>query len=339
MDCHAWAGGDIDIMNFRKLDLNLLRVFDAIFHEGSTTLAAGKLGMSQPAVSNALSRLRQHLDDPLFERVGQGLEPTPRAADAAPQIAAALRAIEDTLSPVPTFDPQSQARTFTVLLPDAIEQRILHPLLDVRENYPHVTYDLLPLGNNDPTEVLLSKRAEIVFSVDPIRHEQLRSTLLFSEVSCLVARADHRELGGRDEITTEDFFTTEFVVLAASLRRLGNISREIDAQNRTRRITLVTKSMWSVLMTIATTDMVGILSRSMAEEMAPRLGLKIFEVPFKQPAENWYMGWHRDDDDNPAVVWLRDKIIANEAPASEANAGDATVEAHAALSAVYSATE
>jgi DNA-binding transcriptional LysR family regulator len=315
-------------MNFRKLDLNLLRVFDAIFHEGSTTLAAGKLGMSQPAVSNALSRLRQHLDDPLFERVGQGLEPTPRAADAAPQIAAALRAIEDTLSPVPTFNPESQARTFTILLPDAIEQRILHPLLDVRENYPRVTYDLLPLGNNDPTEVLLSKRAEIVFSVDPIRHEQLRSTLLFSEVACLVARADHSELGSRDEITTEDFFGMEFVVLAASLRRLGNISREIDAQNRTRRITLVTKGMWSILMTVATSEMVGILSRSMAEEMAPRLGLKIFEVPFKQPADNWYMGWHRDEDESPAVAWLRDKIIANEtganqSPSSEVHGGEA----------------
>eukprot|EP00752_Nemacystus_decipiens_P019389 g17445.t1 len=301
-------------MNFRKLDLNLLRVFDAIYHEGSTTQAAAKLGMSQPAVSNALSRLRQHLDDPLFERAGQGIEPTPRAAAAAPQIAEALRAIEDTLTPIPTFDPTQQMREFSILLPDAIEQRIMHPLFDVRERYPGITYNLLPLGNNDPTEVLLSKRAQIVFSVDPIRHEQLRSTLLFSELACLVARAEHPLLGERTEVTVDDFFGVEFVILAASLRRLGNLSRELDALNRNRRVTLVTKSMWSVLMTIATSDMVGILSRSMAEEMAPRLGLKIFEVPIKQPQDNWYLSWHRDDDDNPAVGWLRDTIVANEAP-------------------------
>lgn len=307
-------------MNFRKLDLNLLRVFDAIYCEGSTTQAATKLGMSQPAVSNALSRLRQHLNDPLFERVGQGIAPTPRADIVAPQIASALRTIEATLAPVPTFDPTSQSRAFTILLPDAIEQRIMQPLFSVRDRYLGITYALLPLGNNDPTDMLLGRRADIVFSVDPIRHEQLRSTLLFSELACLVARADHRELGGREEITTEDFFAAEFVVLTASLRRLANISRELDAQNRDRRLTLATKSMWSVLMTVATTDMVGIVSRSMAQEMAPRLGLRIFEVPFKQPEDNWYMGWHRDDDENPAVRWLRETIIAHEAPAKRSDA-------------------
>ncbi|GAB5511042.1 MAG: LysR family transcriptional regulator [Hyphomicrobiales bacterium] len=319
-DVGAWGG--IDSMNFRKLDLNLLRVFDAIYNQGSTTQAAEKLGMSQPAVSNALSRLRRHLDDPLFERDGQGISPTPRAASVAPQIAAALRAIEETLTPIPVFDPTTQSRDFSILLPDAIEQRILHPLFNARDQYAGVTYTLLPLGNNEPTEVLLSKRAEIVFSVDPIRHEQLRSTLLFSELAYLVARADHPVLGGRDEITIEDFFDSEFVVLAASLRRLGNISREIDAQNRTRRITLVTKSMWSILMTVATSEMVGIVSHSMAQEMAPRLGLKVFKVPFKQPEDNWYMGWHRDDDENPAVRWLRDVIIANEAAYSDVYSSD-----------------
>lgn len=123
------------------------------------THAVSKLGMSQPAVSNALSRLRQHLGN-----------------------------------------------------------------------------SLPPLGTNDPTDVLLNRRADIVFSVDPIRHEQLRSTLLISELCRLVARKDHPLLSARDALSADDFFAAEFVVLTPSLRRLGNISREIDAQTRQRHI-------------------------------------------------------------------------------------------------------
>lgn len=127
--------------------------------------------MSQPAVSNALSRLRQHLGDPLFERVGQGIEPTPRAALVAPQIAEALRAIEEALAQEPSFDPHTHNRDFSILLPDAIEHCLMLPLLNLRQQYPGITYSLLPLGTNDPTDVLLNRRADIVFSVDPIRHK------------------------------------------------------------------------------------------------------------------------------------------------------------------------
>ena len=151
----------IHAMNFRNLDLNLLRVFDAIHAEGSTTQAAARLGLTQPAVSNALNRLRQQLGDPLFERGPSGMEPTPAARRIAPVLSDALRSLERSLGADQEFDPATSTREFRMIVPEALELMLVHPLLTRAAAMPGITFRLLPVNSPGYKDMVMSREADI----------------------------------------------------------------------------------------------------------------------------------------------------------------------------------
>jgi len=160
--------GNIQAMNLRKLDLNLLLVFDAIYAEASITRAANRLGLTQPALSNALKRLREHLGDPLFKREGRGIVPTVEAKRLAPAIREALRAIEQAVSIATDFDPPTSARIFSMTLPEALEARLMPPLLNrVTELAPNIQFRLKLFGGN-VEQLVLSKEIDFAIFVHPL---------------------------------------------------------------------------------------------------------------------------------------------------------------------------
>jgi len=296
-------------MNFRKLDLNLLRVFDTIFTEGSTKRAAGKLGMSQPAVSNALTRLRQQLDDPLFERAGQKIAPTDRARALAPQIREALATVEKALVDKPDFDPASSRRHFTMLIPDAVEPQIMRPLLDMRAGAtPNLSYRLMPLVPSNPVEQILAKEVDLAILVAPVDVPFVRSSFLFHDGASIVARAGHPRFAGRDRFTLEDMREAEFVALDENARKFVNLERETLAKGIERRFACETKSIWSILHLASATDLVAAVPTSLAQMMAPILNLVVFEPPLQVPLQNWHMAWHSDLHDDPGHIWLRRQV-------------------------------
>ncbi len=298
-------------MNLRKLDLNLLLVFDAIYADRSVTNAAHKLGMTQPAVSNALKRLREHLGDALFERSGQGVEPTQEARRLAPVIRSALEDIERTLSLGEDFDPATSKREFGMIVPDAIETIIMQPLVTLAlEKMPGIRYAMRPLDLDSLSRSVVSKDVELAFFVAPIHEPHVSSVFLMSESSCVIARADHPVFGERDAITEDEFFTCGFVALPAEMRRITHLERESRARGRSRRIVCTAKRLWSIPFMVASTDLIGALPLSMAQSIAPKLNLKIFDLPLNAPPDNWYMIWHSDYDHDPAHRWLRETIRA-----------------------------
>ncbi|MGP1681975.1 MAG: LysR family transcriptional regulator, partial [Giesbergeria sp.] len=152
---------------FRRLDLNLLRVFDAVMAERSLTRAARKLALTQPAVSNALRRLRETLDDELLHRSGSGMEPTPRAQALWPVVQAALAQLEGALSPE-HFDPLQADNSFVLAMADATAAALLpHMVRILASEAPRVSVRVLPLATRDPRQLLDVEAADLAIGYFP----------------------------------------------------------------------------------------------------------------------------------------------------------------------------
>ncbi len=301
-------------MNFRNLDLNLLRVFDALLVEGSTTGAAKRLGLTQPAVSNALNRLRQHLEDPLFERGPAGMAPTPAARRIAPVLTEAMRAVERALGADVEFDPQTSTREFRMMVPEALEPMLVHPLLKRAAAFPGLTFRMLPVQSPGYKDMVLAQEADIAIFPGHFNDEAIRSTHVCTLDVAMVVRAGHPRYGDRDTFTKEDFFEAGFVVVGDDIRRSIQFDQETIASGRQRRIVLKATRAWSILHTVAATDLVAAVPRYLAELYADSLGLKVFDMPIPATPEKCHMGWHHELADDPAHYWLRETIREIGAP-------------------------
>lgn len=294
-----------------KLDLNLLQVFDAVYSAGGITPAAKKLGLTQPAVSNALKRLREQLDDPLFERVGNAFVPTAEADRLAPIIHEALQSIDKGIAAVEPFDPSKSSRCFSMIAPDAVEPLILNRLLQqTMDQSPGITYDVKPLWGIDFDQELLDKNVDMGFSVFAQHEEKLKTAYLIDDEACIVVRADHPVYGARDTFTLDDMEKVGLVTIAPQIRAMTHLEHELQARNVKRRFIAIMSRLWSIPYIVATTDLAGALPRRMADSYAERMGLKIFSLPLERPVHHWYLVWHEDNDNDPAHTWLRDEIQA-----------------------------
>jgi DNA-binding transcriptional LysR family regulator len=301
-------------MNFRNLDLNLLRVFDALLVEGSTTGAARRLGLTQPAVSNALNRLRQHLGDPLFERGPAGMAPTPAARRIAPVLTEAMRALERALGAEAEFDPYTSTREFRMVVPEGLEPMLVHPLLRRAANMPGITFHMLPVQSPGYKELVLAKEADIAIFPGHFNDEAIRSTHVCTFEIVIVARAGHPVYGRKETFTREDFFEAGFVVLGDEIRRAIQFHQEAMATGRQRRIVTKATRAWSVLHIVAATDLVAALPRHMVENYAADMGLRVFDMPVPASTEQCHMGWHHELTADPAHSWLRETIREIGAP-------------------------
>ena len=296
-------------MNLRKLDLNLLLVFDAVYGERSITLAAAKLALSQPAVSNALNRLRSQLDDPLFERHGKGIKPTDKANALAPKIRQAMQVMELAMTQRPEFDPAVSKRQFTILTPDAVEMQLVLPLLAmIEQETPNVTYVIKPLIGSKPVEQMAGGEIDLAILPAPPDDPRIRAGFLFEDEVVLVASRNHPVYGARENFTEDDFVTARFVTMGEDLRNHVHIERESKALGKRRNIVCETKSIWSLLHTAAGGNLVAATPKSIADVLAGPLNLRTFELPITVPAQAWHMAWHADNDDDPAHRWLRGQI-------------------------------
>ncbi|MCB1480447.1 MAG: LysR family transcriptional regulator [Rhodobiaceae bacterium] len=297
-------------MNLRQLDLNLLLVFDTVYATRSNTKAAEKLGLTQSAVSNALRRLRQHLDDPLFERQGGDFVPTAEADRLAPIIRQALRSLEQSISNAGDFDPVASNRAFSLLMPDSIELIAVPPLIkQFRENGYGMRLETAPLFGTNAREALLTKRFDFVFLPNPMQENAIHSAYLFDEDPCMICRADHPEFAERDTFQLEDMSRVGLVNLPEEVRRVTHMEHEIRAKNIARNVVCTVSRLWSIPAIVSRTDLFAAIPRTMAESLAPEYGFKIFDFPLERPTHHWHMMWHEDLEADPAHSWLRRELV------------------------------
>jgi len=296
-------------VSLRRLDLNLLLVFDTVYATRSNTRAAEKLGVTQSAVSNALRRLREHLDDALFERKGGDYVPTPRADRLAPAVRQALQAIETSIDVGQGFDPVTSDRVFSLLLPDSIELQLLPPLIsDVADRGYGIAFRTAPLFHVDIAETLASRRADFAIVPNPIHDAHVTSAYLFDEDVCLVCRAGHPEFGEAESFSLTDMPRVRLASLDESLRRTTHTESEMREKQVARTMTCTVTRLWSLPGLVARTDLFAVLPRSMAESLRTAFGLKLFDLPLERPAQQWHLVWHRDCEHDPGHRWMKERI-------------------------------
>lgn len=292
-------------LNLRSVDLNLLPVFSAIMDAGQLSRAAESLGMSQPAISAVLQRLRHTFGDDLFVRTHQGMTPTPRARELYDQLGPQLLALRETLDPGNRFDPGTSQRVFRLVSVDYFEMVILPPLLArVRNQAPNVMLEVSP-ATDAMVDQLHKTQVDLAIDAFVQEEDRLQRQVLLEEGLVVVARQGHPVLKGR--CSKKQFLNAEHVVLPDRNRRLP-LDQILDAPGWQRRTGARVTQFASMLATAAGSDMIATVPERLARHYAAPLNLQVLPFPVPLPPVPVYMLWSPALDQDPAHRWLRQQL-------------------------------
>ena len=301
-------------MKLRSLDLNLLLAFDALAEEHNVTRAAARLGVSQPAMSGALSRLRLAFGDPLFVRTRGQMRPTPRARALAAPIGAALTRLREAIEPGPGFRPQTARNEFRIAATDYVEALVLGPLLTaLRREAPGVSLRSIRPTRvfAPPEEALRSGEVDLalgLFGAPVSPTPDLRSATLFRDRMMAVVRADHPGVGAR--LTLKKFITLPQIrILYPGDEHSGLVDSVLGSRGLERRVALTVSNLVPVPAIVARTDLVGLAPERLAREWARRRAIRILDVPIPLPPMALAIVWEERRGSQPANEWLRGAII------------------------------
>lgn len=305
-------------LNFRTLDLNLLRIFNEVMTERSLTKAAQKLALTQPAVSNAMRRLRDVLGDELMRRRGQGLEPTPLAMALWPTVQEALRQLQESLSPS-TFVPAQANTTFVLAMADSTAAELIPGLVEVMDrDAPGVTIRVVPLTTRDPRRLLEEDAADMAIGYFPAVLASLTSQaqageavpfyhqrLYYSKYVC-VMRRDHPLAS--EPLTLDRYCAARHLLVSFSGRPYGFIDEALAALGRQRHIVLTVNQFFTAGRVVANSNLLTVLPRHFVSVTGIADQLVLRELPFEVPAVHVDALWHRRVQHNSAHEWLRDVV-------------------------------
>ena len=329
-------------VNFRTLDLNLLRVFDEVMLERNLTRAAGNLAMTQPAVSNALKRLRESLYDDLFVRVGYGVEPTPRALELWPAVSAALARLRQAMVVDEGFDPADSRENFVLATADATASLLVpHLVRQMERRAPGVSLCLRPLLTRDPRASLASGEYDValgyfpvpIAEIDASRQQQglpdtfAHQRLYHGEHFC-VMRADHPL--AQVELDLDTFCAARHLIVSPSGRPFGFVDESLAALGRRRRVVLTVNQYFTAGRVVVQSDLLTVLPRHFIDSTGLASSLCARRLPFDLPLVQVDMLWHHRHSSAPAHAWLRDqlaeaaRLVFSEGPVPVEQLADAT---------------
>ena len=301
--------GVITNVNLRGLDLNLLVVFDAIYAEGNLSRAADRIGMSQPAMSNALARLRTALGDPLFERRGSGMEPTIRARQLMKPVRQALDVLQAGLSTGSQFDFRTAQRAFSVATEDFGEVVIMPRLMNWLSSVaPSIQVRIS--AERAAAGIKETRRGKVDLALDyiPLEDEGLAVQQLMSETRVCVARSDHPRVA--EGMTLDAYLSLQHIVLNRQIPGGAVVSRELTRRGLVRRIAMEVPHYVSMPAILLQTDFVSTMPRRVAQVIAEHYGLKMVKLPLDVPDMPIYMSWNRAQTSDPGHRWFRESIRA-----------------------------
>lgn len=304
--------------NFLTLDLNLLRVFDEVMAERNLTRAANNLAMTQPAVSNAIRRLREALGDDLVRRSGYGIEPTPMGLAIWPKVRDALAQLRETLTPG-GFDPATATNAFVLAMADATAAKIIPGLVRVFEREAQgVNLRVLPLTTRDPRELLESGGVDMAIGHFPgvvaeLTAVHLQETSprflhqrLYDGEYVVVMRRGH-PLAGRP-LELDDYCAARHLLVSFSGRPFGFVDEALAALSRQRRVVLTVNQFFTAGRVVSTTDLLTVLPRHFVGATGMEHELALSDLPLTVPPVHVDLLWHRQAENNPAHQWLREVV-------------------------------
>ena len=292
-------------MNLKETDLNLFIAFDVIYTEKNLTKAGQVLGITQPAVSNALSRLRELFGDDLFIRTSKGMIPTPIANQIIKDVRSALSLIQNTISETEKFDPSIAEMTFKISIGDSSEYRLL-PLLikELAEVAPKIKVETYLTPRKDAPRELAS--GTIDFSIDPPVHSDphLRHEKIYEEDYVMIVRKDHPILDLK-EITIEDYLKLSHIHISNRKTGLGHVDMALYRLGLSRDISLRAQHFLVAPYIVEQSDLAITTTKGFAVDR----DLAWRELPFDIEPLVLHLYWHEAKDSDPSSKWMKDLML------------------------------
>ncbi len=294
-------------MDIRAVDLNLLKAFDALTTERAVTRAADRIGLSQPAMSHALARLRGLFGDDLFVRTPAGMEPTARAREIAPLVAAAIEHIEAALNLGIGFDPAKSTGIFTAGMAEYAEVALVGRLAAAfAKEAARATLRLTPLTGAAAAEQLDRGAIDVAIAHLAAMPAHIESMLLLRDPFVVVARRGHPVAG--QNLSLEGYAGLNHILVSPRGATSGALDRILVDFGLRRRITLLVATYLALPAALAASDLVATVPSRMARQIAATGDIDIMPLPIDF-SMRVSMAWHRRAAGEPAQAWFRALLI------------------------------
>lgn len=295
-------------MKLSDIDLNLFVVFDAIYSEGNLTRAGEIIGITQPAVSNSLSRLRNLFDDPLFVRTADGMVPTPVAQNIVGPVRQALGHIRASVQEAESFSPVDSDKQFRVSMTDLTQDLLLPGLVaSVKAAAPMVGLDCYQVRRRDMNIELASGNVDLAIDIPLTPDPQIRQSKLFSHDHVCVYRSGHPIAS--ETLNLDRYLELDHVHVSSRRGGLGHVDLVLGKMSRRRKIAVRTQHYLTTGRLVANTDMVLTAPSMLAELIRSNYDVEMQDLPFEVPSLETYLYWHESTDSDQANQWMRDQIL------------------------------
>jgi DNA-binding transcriptional LysR family regulator len=295
-------------MNVHDVDLNLLRVFDAVLHEQGVTAAAARLGLTQPAVSNALARLRALFGDALFVRTAAGMDPTPFARELAEPVRQALALLESALAHGPGFDPATSTRAFRFYMSDLGQVEFLPPLVErLQRAAPGVRLEAVAADLEHIADALGAGTIDLAVGFLPALGPPVARRTLFRDPYRCLMRADHPSIAAK--LSRKQFLEASHVLVTYRGGGHRVIEEALERAGAARRIALRVPHFTVVPMVLERTDLILTLPARVARVYERQGGFKSLPPPVPMPPAEVAVHWHERFEADPGNRWLREQVI------------------------------
>jgi DNA-binding transcriptional LysR family regulator len=301
---------DHEKMGLWQLELSMLIVFDTVMAERNVSRAAKRLGRTQPGISNAISRLRQVYNDPLFERTAVGVVPTPKALELWPLVHKALGNLEATIGSARP-DPSTFADRFRICLGDISASLLMPGLLKELESAaPNATIFLTPYEPIRAASQLMRDEVDFVISIDPLRNSTIQYHALLSDGYHIAARVGHPIFSSN--ISLEEFCSLPSLVVnsSGSLDGTTPLDNMLAERNLVRNIRISVNDFSVAASLIANSDLVAAVPSRLAFIYKNSSQIAVLRQPITAQFRNIYLNWHKRSVTIASHVWLKERLIA-----------------------------
>ena len=295
-------------MHISRIDLNLFVVFDAIYSEGNITRAAKGMNLSQPALSHALGRLRELFNDPLFQRMGSQMVPTPLAHSLIGQIRTALQTLDISVNNSRRFDPTLSTRQFTLGFRDVLESTTLPKLLNsLHASAPDIQLASVQAERRELEAELMSGSIDLAVDVLLPFPTSIRRRLIARDSMVVVARKGHP--GINKKLTLANYLKQNHVLVSSRRSGPGLEDLELARQGHQRHIGLRCQHYFAASLVVSESDLLLTMPGHYAQVANRHLDNQILPLPIKMPPFDIYLYWHENAENDPANCWLRELLM------------------------------
>jgi DNA-binding transcriptional LysR family regulator len=291
-------------MDIRQVDLNLLVIFDAMARHRSVNRAAEAVGLSQPATSGALARLRTLFDDQLFVRAGAQMEPTPRALELAPAVQRVIETVSTEILQQAAFEPATATRAFTILMPDIGEVAFVPALIRrLRQDAPSVRLQAIAMPRKAAAEALEAGAADLAVGFFPDLQKAgfFQQALLKTSYAC-IACAKNKDVAGK--LTMKQYLAARHVVVRPDGRE-HMLDSFLEQKGIRRQVILELSHFMSLLAILPGSDLVATVPLDIATVLERHIAIQRLDMPFRPPQIDLHLFWHRRMHNDAANKWLR----------------------------------